>query len=238
VTVSFCVLNTGGANTANLVGTLQNTGGVTGASGPQNYGVVLAGGAAVCRPFTFTATGTCGATITATIQLQDGATNLGTVTFTFTLGAVGAPVTNNYSSGNIAVPIPDVSTVDVPLNVPDFGTVSDVNVRVRLNHTFDGDLDISLVHPDGTVVLLSNNRGGGGDNYGTGTNDCSGTPTVFDDEAGTAIGAGSPPFAGSFRPDSPLTAVDGKPVNGVWKLRVSDTAALDVEREPAIHRRQ
>jgi HYR domain-containing protein len=89
VTVSLCVQNTGNANTTNLVGTLQATGGVTSPSGPQNYGVVVAGGPPVCRNFTFTAVGTCGGTITATLQLQDGATNLGSLTYTFTLGVMG-----------------------------------------------------------------------------------------------------------------------------------------------------
>jgi len=228
VTISFCVQNTGGANTTSLVGTLQATGGVTSPSGPQNYGVVVAGGPAVCRSFTFTANGNCGDTITASLQLQDGASNLGTLTYNFSLGALGSPVTTTYSSGNIAVPIPDVSTVEVPLNVPDAGAVNDLNVSVRLNHTFDGDLVISLVHPDGTVIALSTNRGGAGANYGSGANDCSGTPTVFDDEAATAISAGTAPFAGSFRPESPLSGLDGKPINGTWKLRVADTAAIDV----------
>jgi hypothetical protein len=38
------------------------------------------------QPFTFTATGSCGGTNTASLQLQDGAANLGTVTFSFRLG--------------------------------------------------------------------------------------------------------------------------------------------------------
>jgi hypothetical protein len=96
VTVSFCIQNTGSSNTANLVGTLQATGGVTGPSGPQNYGVVVAGGPPVCRNFTFTATGTCGGTITASIQFQDGATNLGTVDYTFTLGTQAVAFTQNF----------------------------------------------------------------------------------------------------------------------------------------------
>src|SRR5579859_7921756 len=37
-------------------------------------------------PFTFKALGPCGGTITATLQLQDGATNLGMVNFTLPLG--------------------------------------------------------------------------------------------------------------------------------------------------------
>jgi hypothetical protein len=96
VTVSFCVQNTGGGNTTNLVGTLAATGGVTSPSGPQNYGVVVAGGPAVCRNFTFTVTGTCGGTVTATIAFQDGATSLGNVTYTFTLGVQAVAFMENF----------------------------------------------------------------------------------------------------------------------------------------------
>jgi len=98
VTVSLCVQNTGGANTVDLMGTLQATGGVTNIQppNPQDYGVVVSGGAPVCRNFTFTATGTCGGTITASLALQDGATNLGTLTYTFTLGTLATAFSENF----------------------------------------------------------------------------------------------------------------------------------------------
>src|SRR6185503_5001235 len=92
------------------------------------------------------------------------------------------------------------------------------------------DLVLELVAPDGTIVSLAANRDtalGGGDNYGTGSNDCAGTPTVFDDSAATPISGGLPPFAGTFRPETPLSALNGKSANGTWKLRVNDTALLD-----------
>jgi hypothetical protein len=85
LTVSLCLQNTGNLATTNLVGTLQATGGVVSPSGPQNYGVVSPGGGSVCRSFTFTANGPCAGTVTASLQVQDGATNLGTLTFTFQL---------------------------------------------------------------------------------------------------------------------------------------------------------
>ena len=100
-------------------------------------------------------------------------------------------------------------------------------MKVRANHTFDGDLVFQLVGPDGTTVPLATNRGSSGDNFGSGANDCSGTPTVFDDAAATAIGTGLAPFAGSFKPESPLSVFNGKAVTGQWKLRVADTAAGD-----------
>jgi len=64
---------------------LQATGGITTLSGPATYGVI-APGASASQNFTFIASGVCGGTITASLQLQDGATNLGTVTYTFLLG--------------------------------------------------------------------------------------------------------------------------------------------------------
>src|SRR5208283_4081775 len=89
VTVLFALKNTGVANTTNLVVTLLPTNGVTAPSAPQAYGVVVAGGAAASQPFTFTALGTCGGTISPTLQLQDGVANLGTVTVALTLGQPG-----------------------------------------------------------------------------------------------------------------------------------------------------
>jgi hypothetical protein len=43
-------------------------------------------GAPFSRPFTFIATGACGSTNTATLDLQDGSANLGTVSFSYVLG--------------------------------------------------------------------------------------------------------------------------------------------------------
>ena len=166
VTVDLTLKNTGTADTTNLVATLLPTGGVTSPSGPQNYGAVIAGGPSVTRSYTFTVDSSvaCGDNVIATLQIQDGANDLGTVSYNLTTGALSAPMAAvSYSSGDVAVPINDLSTVDIPITVSDTGVVDDVNVRVRLDHTFDGDVEMSLVHPDGTVRLLSDNRGGSGE---------------------------------------------------------------------------
>jgi subtilisin-like proprotein convertase family protein len=147
----------------------------------------------------------------------------------------GTLALTTYTSGDVAVPIPDINAtgVDVPITVSDTNPITDVDVSFRINHTFDGDLVIRLVHPDGTIIPLVTNRGGSGANFGTGGNNSSGTPTVIDDEAVAAIAAGVAPFASAFRPEaappgSALSLLDGKPANGTWRLRVVDTAALDV----------
>lgn len=88
LTVNLSLHNIGTSNTTNLVATLQATGGVTNPSGPQTYGVLVGLGSAVAKPYTFTASGSCGSTITLTLSLQDGANNLGTATFTMQLGSL------------------------------------------------------------------------------------------------------------------------------------------------------
>jgi subtilisin-like proprotein convertase family protein len=195
--------------------------------GSTSYGDIPAG-ATVSAPVSFTVppSATCGSLLFVNVVITS---SLGTVSRTFNL-PIGRPVvtiTNSYSSGPIAAPIFDLRTVDIPVTVNDPGLISDLNVRLRLNHTADIDLVLTLIGPDGTSVPLSLNRGGPNDNFGTGTNDCSGVPTVFDDQAPIAISAGAAPFAGSFRPESPLAVFNGKPVAGTWILRVDDTSGND-----------
>ena len=102
VTMSFTLKNNGLSPTANLVATLLLTNGVTAPTGPQNYGVVPASGGTASQLFTFTTTGSCGETITPTLQLQDGMLNLGTVSAVVPLGQTGTVFTQNFDS--VAIP--------------------------------------------------------------------------------------------------------------------------------------
>ncbi len=98
VTVILNVTNTGTAPTTNAVGTLQATGGVMNPTpASQNYGVIQPG-QTVGRSFTFTASSTisCGSNIIASLQIQDGAMNLGTVTYTFTTGTTATLLSENF----------------------------------------------------------------------------------------------------------------------------------------------
>ncbi|MCM3902528.1 MAG: M36 family metallopeptidase [Pyrinomonadaceae bacterium] len=84
VTVTLNLVNNG-AGSSNLVATLQSGSGVVAPTAPQSYGA-MAPGATVGRDFGFTVAGTCGGLVTATLQLQDGSNNLGTVTYNLRLG--------------------------------------------------------------------------------------------------------------------------------------------------------
>ena len=188
VTVNLALANTGTGPTTALVATLLPTGGVTAPSGPQTYGVLLPGAGAVAHPFTFTAAGTCGGTVAATLQLQDGLTALGTVSFSFTMGVFtgGAPVTfSNAASVTInqassATPFPSsigVSGVS--------GTLTKLTVTLaNLSHSFPDDVDILLVGPHNEKVLLLSDAGGGGV--------ASNLSLTFDDGAGAFVPDGGP----------------------------------------------
>jgi len=90
VTLNLGLANIGTVGATNVVATLLATGGVTLPSSPKNYGALLAAGSAVSNAFTFTATGVCGGTLVATLQVQAGTNNLAEVAFTFRLGASSA----------------------------------------------------------------------------------------------------------------------------------------------------
>ncbi len=107
VTVEFTVQNAGPASTTNLVATLLASNGVAFPSGAQTYGA-LAPGAAGTAAFSFEAYGACGSFITATLQLQDGTANLGTVSYNFQLGKLVA--TTNFAENFDEVSPPGLPT--------------------------------------------------------------------------------------------------------------------------------
>ena len=96
VTVNLALQNVGGAASTNLVATLLASNGIVFPSGPRTIGA-LAAGASSTNTFSFFADGTCGQTITAVLQLQDGADDLGTVSYSFQLGQT---VSTNYYTQN------------------------------------------------------------------------------------------------------------------------------------------
>jgi uncharacterized delta-60 repeat protein/uncharacterized repeat protein (TIGR01451 family) len=155
VTMLFGLRDANGTNTANLVATLLATNGITNPSGPQTYGVLTAQGPSASRPFTFTASGTNGQTITATLQLQDGNTVLSNAVFpSFTLGKTPASYSNSafivINDLDPATPYPSVITVS-NLN----GLVTQATVTLsNLSHTYPKDIDALLVSPTGQKTLL------------------------------------------------------------------------------------
>lgn len=88
-----------------------------------------------------------------------------------------------------------------------------VSVCIDIETDWCSDLRLFLRAPNGVLLELSTNNGGGGDNY---TNTCF-TPTAM-----TSIVSGAPPFTGNFRPEGNWSILTNAPVNGNWTLVASD----------------
>lgn len=103
---------------------------------------------------------------------------------------------------NMSKPIPDDGTpVSSTIEVNDNGKITELRIQLDIRHTYIGDLRVDLLAPDGTAVVLHNNAGGSANNLVR-------TYTVQDTPA--------------------LRPLLDRPIRGTWKLRVKDTARLDV----------
>lgn len=105
-----------------------------------------------------------------------------------------------------------VSGLPTTIDTTSFGLEK---VCMNILHTWDSDLDVSLVAPDGTTVLLTSANGGDGDNY---------IATCFTNQATQSIIQGTAPFTGNYLPNGKLGIVNNmQDPNGIWKLRIADT---------------
>jgi subtilisin-like proprotein convertase family protein len=127
-------------------------------------------------------------------------------TFTGSGGAIPDDGTTIEFSINVQGLVP--STIDTS----SFGLET---VCIDLTHTWDSDLDIRLIAPDGTSVVLTSGNGGSGHNYSV---------TCFNSHATEPVISGSAPFNGTYRPQGWLGIVNnGQNPNGIWTLRILDT---------------
>jgi subtilisin-like proprotein convertase family protein len=122
-----------------------------------------------------------------------------------------------FNATGLPLPIPHGGTLDSTLQIPlsTFAVgqaVGKVTVTLTLAAFYDRNLTLTLIAPNGGRIVLAANRGGTGQNF---------TGTTFDLAAATPIGAGTAPFAGTFRPDGVLD-LSGLNPTGNWTLEVTD----------------
>ncbi len=110
------------------------------------------------------------------------------------------------------------ATYTSSINMTDDLQLIDVNVTIDIEHSWISDLTISLESPTGTIVTLTSNNGGNGQNYSI---------TVFDDDATTPITSATPPYDGTYIPEEALSVFNGESVQGDWTLTVIDAFNLD-----------
>ena len=106
---------------------------------------------------------------------------------------------------NAEIPDNNENGVELSINMENDEIIYNgtLSVPVNITHSFSGDLQVVLVSPKGTRVILWNNAGGNQANL---------------------IGS----FPETLTPSQSLSAFDGEPLRGTWKLIVKDNAASDV----------
>lgn len=130
-----------------------------------------------------------------------------------------ATFTSNDVPRNIqdsTVTSPGVTQVNIL--VSDDLPILDLDVKVSIAHTYDQDLTLSIIHPDGREIILVQNQGGSGNNFDN---------TIFDAEATNPIQSGSPPFSGTYLPQGDLASLYNSSAQGNWRFKVVDNATQD-----------
>ncbi len=114
---------------------------------------------------------------------------------------------------------PDIGVTTSIINMDQNAVITDVNLTLNIEHTWDADLEVKLIAPDGvTEIILFEDIGSDEDNF---------TNTVLDDDASTVISDGEAPFTGSFSPIGSLSDLNGLLSGGDWTLYINDDADGD-----------
>jgi uncharacterized repeat protein (TIGR01451 family)/uncharacterized delta-60 repeat protein len=237
VTINLALRNVGNLATTNLVATLLATNGVTAPGAAQTYGALVAGGASVSRPFTFTAAGTNGSALAITLQLREGTSLLGNVVFNYMLGRASG----TFASTNVITLNDNTNATPYPSAITVYGLtgkVSKVTVSLRnMNHGYPDDIDLLLVGPAGQKVVLMSDVGGDPDLVNvnltfddSSTNSLPDAGPIVSGTNRTASGFGAVNFpapapAGPYATN--LAAFNGADPNGVWSLCAVDDETLD-----------
>lgn len=123
---------------------------------------------------------------------------------------------------NLAIPDNNEAGASDLMSLTAGGTLSDLDVYLRINHTFVSDLSVQLTQtPSGRTVRLLTVMA------------CSldGVDVILDDEGdepvATACSETPPAIGGALMPPEPLSAFDGQTLAGSWRLQVADQAPID-----------
>ena len=142
-------------------------------------------------------------------------------------GVFGVP----FSFTTIAFSCQNEEALDLPIVIAEIGTpkvvskisvyddlsVADINVNLKLDHSFLSDIVVTLTSPAGTTVVLISNS----------CDDLINVDATFDDDAIGFVCGGTPAVSGTVKPLGSLGSFNGESTLGEWVLTVSDNAPND-----------
>jgi subtilisin-like proprotein convertase family protein len=127
------------------------------------------------------------------------------------------------TTGPISLSVPDsnpagVSSPIVISGIPAGATITGIDVNFNLNHTWNSDMDFSLIGPNLAVVDLCSDNGGSGDNF---------INTTISSAGVTPITGAVAPMTGVYAPEGSMVPLYTVP-NGTWSLFMADDAGGDL----------
>jgi subtilisin-like proprotein convertase family protein len=117
--------------------------------------------------------------------------------------------------------IPDLTTIYDSITVSGFtGNVNNAEVFLAIQHLYVGDLQVTIIAPNGTQKMVLNRSGSSGkhiltifkDNFIYGTSDANNF---------------LPPWSVFVKPDNAMGTFNNSPINGVWQIKITDAASGD-----------
>ncbi len=130
--------------------------------------------------------------------------------------------TSDYTVSTKRFFIPDGGSITDSVFFSGQGVLTDFMAFVLINHTFIGDVRLTLVGPTGVSVLLTPSS------VGNSLNDIM---TIFNTYADSTINYYNyalPPFSPKIKPANPFTPFIGTARHGWWKMIFQDIDLLDI----------
>ncbi|MCB9227192.1 MAG: proprotein convertase P-domain-containing protein, partial [Chitinophagales bacterium] len=154
-----------------------------------------------------------------------------------------------FSGDSIFLPDGNGAGYNTSVNISSFPSNATIQncgdileVCINMEHSYLGDLEISLTCPSGQTAILKEYPGGGGTYLGNAlddgtTNPGQGLEYCFS-PAGTGLLVNGPTQAGTlsvgqtkvpglYAPVDPFTTFVGCPINGQWTLNITDNLTID-----------
>jgi subtilisin-like proprotein convertase family protein len=145
-----------------------------------------------------------------------------------------------YDNEGLPIELGDALTCfEIPFQTFGLSDTAEVTlVSANMEHSFMGDLNITLICPNGQELVLSSNPGSGVD-LGEPEVDGTGPGIGYDyawsedaelgtfNEEAENVSAGESLPAGTYSSEGAWTSLDGCPSNGVWVLEICDAWAAD-----------
>lgn len=132
---------------------------------------------------------------------------------------------NTYTN-TTALPIPDSGSINSPIAVTGAGTILHrLFLTTDIIHTANGDLNVTLTSPAGTVTTITTRNGGGNDDVFDGTLWADGLSATFVPVTDATFTDNQP--VSDLVPEEAMAAFQGEDPNGVWTLSITDAAPFD-----------